>query len=482
MRQHSDIAASRATAPSPWFPIVTPPDTVPLPYQLAGVEYAVLRPHALIGDAPGLGKTAEAVMVGNLVEAKRTLVVCPASLRLNWQREILIWSTLPNVTTYPVLKSTDGISHKHHYVIVSYALLSNKNLMAAITATTWDHVICDEAHMLKDPRGNKRTEAVFNYLPGVTGRFTFLSGTIAPNQPVEIYNAARLLCWDAIDCMSLERFRERYYDLGPGMVTGPWYNPAKQAWEVKAHYSDKVRNVPIRLDELQGKLRRHFMVRRTKAEVLPQLPPVRWTPLPLIANAAVRRALAHPGWAAAEQLYSLDPDAFNHGIPVDGAISTARRELGEAKAPLVAEYVSDLLNSGIDKIVVTAWHRSTLGILAEKLEPFGLVYMDGGTSTGRKQVAVDTFQADPRVRVMLGQTMVVGEGWTLTAAQDVVLAEPDWVPGRNQQAVDRIHRIGQKGDNLQAHIPMVPGTLDERVLGVAIAKDRHLHKLLDQRN
>ena len=123
-------------------------------YQLAGAEYCLARKHALIGDAPGLGKTAQAIMVGNAVEAEFTLVVCPASLRLNWEREIWTWSTIHNVRTYPVLKSKDGINPHAHYVIVSYDLLRSNAIMEAILAETWDHLVLDEAHYLKDPRGN----------------------------------------------------------------------------------------------------------------------------------------------------------------------------------------------------------------------------------------------------------------------------------------------------------------------------------------
>ncbi len=68
-------------------------------YELAGAEYAVNREHSLIGDEPGTGKSMQAVLVDNLIESGRTLVVCPASLRLNWEREIWAWSTIPNVTT-----------------------------------------------------------------------------------------------------------------------------------------------------------------------------------------------------------------------------------------------------------------------------------------------------------------------------------------------------------------------------------------------
>ena len=178
----------------------------------------------------------------------------------------------------------------------------------------------------------------------------------------------------------------------------------------------------------------------------------------------------------------MDPDSFSAGAAVDGAISTARRLLGEAKAPQVADYARELLNAGAEKLVVGAWHLSVLAELRERLGDFGLAYMDGSTSSVRKQLAVDLFQGDPETRVILGQSMVLGEGWDLHAAQDVVLAEPDWVPGRNDQLLDRIHRLGQRGSYVIGHVPVVPDTLDERVLSTVIRKDKSIHIALDARS
>ena len=80
---------------------------------------------------------------------------------------------------------------------------------------------------------------------------------------------------------------------------------------------------------------------------------------------------------------------------------------------------------------------------------------------------------------MLGQMQPLGEGWTLTAAQDVVLAEPYWVPGRNDQLLDRVHRFGQKGDMVIGHVPVVPDSLDERIMATVVSKDASIYKALD---
>ncbi len=136
-----------------------PEGVTPYEFQHAGVEYHLSRNHALFGDAPGLGKTAECVLLGNAIQARRTLVICPASLRLNWEREVRAWSTIEGLNTYPILSGRDGVSHRAHYVITSYSMLLNQGIYDAIMDLRWDHLILDEAHALKDPKGNKRVLA-----------------------------------------------------------------------------------------------------------------------------------------------------------------------------------------------------------------------------------------------------------------------------------------------------------------------------------
>lgn len=491
-----DIIASRATepkfyrAPAPVAELKERDGVTVGQYQYAGVEYALARNHALIGDEPGVGKTAQAIMISNAMKTRRTLAVVPASLRLNWQKEVWKWSTLPNVKTYPINKARDGVSLVHDWTIISYDLLRNKDILAALLSMRWDHLVLDEAHYLKDPKGNQRTKAVCGWmdqgtyrkgLVDVAGRITMLSGTIMPNQPRECYNAVRLLNHDAIDGMSLEEFVDYYYGEGGGMIRGPYLARLPTGETVTRHglhWSDTVRNQPRNLDELQYRLRKNVMVRRLKAQVLHELPAMRWHPFPLEMTAAISRALKHEGWREAGRMYDLDADAFDHGVPIDGAISTARKELGEAKAEPVAVYVHDLIASGVNKVVVSAWHHTVLDYLRSELNRHGVAYMDGRTSTRQKQEAVDLFQNNPEVKIILGQAMPLGLGWTLTAAQDVVLAEPDWVPGVNQQIVDRIHRKGQTFGTM-AHVPVVPGTLDEKMLGSAIKKSQHIYQALD---
>lgn len=486
-----EIERSRATAPLFYkAPYPEGGPMIPRPFQHAAVEYALNRRNCLVGDEPGVGKTFTGILISNALGPKaKTLVVCPASLRLNWEREIFAGSICAGLkvkgaqlgaSVQIVNRPSKGINPLADYHVVSYDALRNMALVDAIMERKWDHVILDEAHAIKnDDAKRMRAICAENGIKKVAGRFTLLSGTILPNQPMECYNAIRLLDWDAIDEMSPEDFRTEYYDVGGGMIRGPVWDEERKCNVTKLHWSENVRNVPTNLADLQRRLRSRIMIRRLKEQVHTQLPAKQFHLVPLMMTAEMKHAMAHPGWGSAASLYDIDPEGFTTHVPVDGAISTARRELGVAKAPQACLYIEELLRSGIQKLVVAAWHTSVLDTVREHLTRHGLVFMDGKTPQKKRQEAVDAFQKDPKVRIILGQGGVIGEGHTLTAAQDVVAIEPDYVPGRITQLIDRCHRMGQKGSHVTGHLLVAPNTLDEKIIATAIEKDKAIYQALD---
>jgi len=163
-----------------------------MPFQNAGIDYALNRPNALVGDAMGLGKTMQGIGVANELGATKVIVVCPGAVRLNWQREIKNWSVIPNVSSYPILKSADGVNPYANYVIVSYDLLRNEHILHTIANMQWDLAILDEGHYLKSIDA-KRTQATFgtsdcgsfhdHYLVKNAQMILPLTGTPLPNRP-----------------------------------------------------------------------------------------------------------------------------------------------------------------------------------------------------------------------------------------------------------------------------------------------------------
>lgn len=455
--------------------IATPADKELWPFQRAGVEYALRRRHTLIGDQPGLGKTEIAIGYANEIKAKRVLVVCPASIRLQWAARIREWSTLPwPYIVHVIHGAKSGVHPNAAYQIVSYDLLRAPSIAKLLVQQQWDVLILDEAHYVKTI-DSLRTRALFGGgrdrdIPPIAescGSILALTGTPLPNRPRECYSLARAMCWDAIDFLSEDAFGERF-------------NPSQRIQRIDPItgrvkvYTDERSG---RHAELQNRLRANFMVRHLKRDVMPQLQLPIYDIVQAQETGAIKQALK------AESLLDIDPETFQgaDGL-IDGQVATVRRMMGEALAPQVADYVEMLVDGGEEKIVVFAWHKSVVRLLYSRLDKLGCVVVDGDTSSAGKVAAVNQFRTNPRVQVIIGNVLSLGTGTDglQHVSNHAVIAEPDWVPGNNVQCFDRLDRGGQTRQ-VQGDIFVAPGSFAERVLASALRKMQTVHNTLDRR-
>lgn len=467
---HKQIQASWASTSGAH--IKCPADKELWPFQKADVEYALARTNTLVGDQPGLGKTPVAICYANEIGARRVLVVCPASIRLQWVKRIREWSTMRwPYHVHAILNGRNGVHPTAEWTVVSYNLAHTEAIGKALAKGTYDLLIIDEAHYLKTFDAG-RTRAVFgggrdrafDSLASRCKNILGLTGTPLPNRPREAYTIARALCFDAIDWLSEDGFRERF-------------NPAVQRTGQRRDgtsfvYVDERTG---RHAELQNRLRANFMVRHLKREVMPQLQMPVYDIISLEETRAVKQALE------AESLLDIDPeDLSGADALVLGHIAEARRLMGLALAPQVADYIDMLIKGGEEKLVVFAWHIGVLDILQERWQKHGVVRIDGSTGTARKEKLVESFIADRNIRICLGNTLSMGVGTDglQTVASHALIAEPDWTPGNNIQAFDRLDRGGQTR-KVQGDIFVAPGSLAERVLATALRKNRTVHKVLD---
>jgi SWI/SNF-related matrix-associated actin-dependent regulator 1 of chromatin subfamily A len=446
-------------------------------FQKADLEYALARKNTLVGDQPGLGKTEVAIAYCNEVQAERVLIICPANIRMQWAERIHEWSTLPwqNRIVYPILKGKDGVHPRANYTITSYDLARVEWMNNELGKLDYDVLILDEPHYLKEAT-SKRTQAIFggsrkhDYMPLAekASNILGLTGTPLPNRPREAFTLAKGLCWDSIDWMNEDDFKDRFNPIFHGETEeGKRFTDEK----VGRHY------------ELQNRLRSNFMVRHEKHGpngVMDQLQMPIYDLIRVDETRAVKEALE------AEKFLDLDMtelEDFGGDIEVMGHISVLRRQMGVAMAPQIADYLDMLLESGEDKLTVFAWHIEVLDILSRALEHWGLVRIDGSTSASQKQAKVNRFIKDPDVHVCIGNILSMGTG--TDGLQHVcnhgLIAEPDWVPGNNIQCFDRLDRGGQKRQ-VQGDIFVAPGSIAEKVLASALKKGRTIHKALDDRD
>jgi SWI/SNF-related matrix-associated actin-dependent regulator 1 of chromatin subfamily A len=315
----------------------------------------------------------------------------------------------------------------------------------------WDLVIVDEAHYFKD-FGSKRTQVLFGSPrrghPGVQSqRRLTLTGTPIPNRTKELFP---ILNWlQPRKWGTKQAFEKRY--------CGGFYD---EGWSWSAWVADGASN----LDELAENLRSTVMVRRLKADVLPQLPAKRRSVVLLNARdigrpavralADERKAVAGMGTDWADQVRSLTPKA-----PAFTAIAAVRKATALTKAPAVATHVRDCLEDDPGKVVVWAHHHDVIDVLVDDLAGFGVVVVDGRTNPAGRAQLVEYFQTDPEYRVFVGGITAAGHGITLTAASHVVFAELDWRPGVCSQAEDRSHRLGTTDFVLVEHV-LLDGSID----------------------
>jgi len=412
-----------------------------LPYQKAGIAYATQRQSTLIGDEMGLGKTIQAVGVINATAPKTVLVVCPASLKINWKNEMTKW-----LVTERDIQIVNGggeqIPETPDVVIINYDVLTKHQ--DAINARTWDLVIMDEAHYIKNPKAKRTGVAV-----GIkANRKVVLTGTPITNRPIELQPIAGYL--DPATFGNFFKFGLKY--------AGAYKD--RFGW----HF-DGASN----LDELQRLLRQSFMIRRKKDEVLKELP------------AKVRQIIVLPNNDYSDQIrkeFETMADAVDETSSNDvefEQMSGIRHDTALAKVADVVTHVADIDH----QVVVMAHHKDVVDGIKEGLEAAGktVVTLTGDCTQAHRQNSVDSFQAGD-IDVFIGTIGAAGVGITLTSASHVVFAELDWVPGNVSQAEDRCHRIGQDSSVLVQHL-VVDGSIDARLAEVLVSKQKVLDKALD---
>lgn len=446
-------------------------------YQKATLDYLLARAGGINGDQPGLGKTPTSIAYANAREAQRILVIVPASVRLQWAERIKEWSTIPRVHVSVMLKVKDGIHPTANYQVISYDAARNPAIIRAISKYKWDLLICDEAHKMKNIDalttrailGNSRGEyhhgdMKMKAIAGYCAEHLALTGTLLLNRPSECYNLIRFFDHEAIDFMSEEKFKDRYN---------------RQA-DMKTIEGKRFKLESTSLElELQNRLRVNVMARHEKKDVFTMMKPPRYTIVKCEENGAVRGALDAEGMLG----LSVEEIQTTKDFEILGHIAEARRLMGVALAPQISDYAVDFLEGSDEKLVIFGWHLEVLDIFEQELSRFGTVRIDGRKSPAARQKAVDDFTNLPNVRVFIGNIQAAGTG--LDGLQQVCsrcyLAEPDWVPAQNEQAVSRLDRIGQE-NLVTAEIFVAPGSISEKILVKALEKMNVIHKVLDERN
>jgi SNF2 family DNA or RNA helicase len=394
----------------------------PRPSQLVGRDFLAARSHALLADQMRVGKTPQAILACEAVGARNILVVCPAIAVPQWKREFARWAPhLPNPT------------------VVSYERARRD--VEVLAAMEWDVLIPDECHFAKNPETG-RTKAIYG--KGGIGwsakRIWPLSGTPAPNHAAELWPMMRAF---GVVGLTYNEFVNRYCLVQqPGMkITGT-----------------RADRIP-ELRELLGK----FMLRRTRAEVAPELPDVELDFLYL-----------QPDWKALKHLDMTGLESRMLELPEDERLPYLERqfdtlaELRNATAvskaiPLATTIEENIHAKLLPQTVVFGWHIEALEIIRDRLRAAGITteLLYGGTSD-RKRQSIQTDFASGKVEVVVANIVTAGTAIDLSAADHGYFLELDWVPANNAQASNRIVSM-MKNSKVSFDIATIPGSVDELI-------------------
>lgn len=416
------------------------------PHQVSGIEF-LMRPRevrgALLADDMGLGKTRQAIIAAH--EAHPTgeiLVICPAGLKLNWEREIRL------ALGHEVDVSVVGRAFRRaRWTIVNYDLLRKHR--QALLAAAWACLILDEAHYIKNLRsqrsllvlgGERRARRkTARSLPSgrIRGiaeraeRVYLLTGTPITNRPLDLFALLRAIRHPLGDDQLAFALR---------------YCAAFQSafgWDM---------NGASNLDELHEKLA-DVLLRRKKSAVL-DLPPKLRTYMPVEVDLAAYRKV----W-----LDYVARLAKRKRVPrktLLAEVAKLRHAAAIAKIPAAIALAESILDAG-EKVVLFACHQVVINAIVSHFGP-SCVRVTGAESASQRQQAVDDFQVDPGIRVFAGNLQAAGIGVSLTAATQVVFVDYSFVPAEHLQAEDRPYRIGQRNAVTVTYLSAV-GTLDEEI-------------------
>jgi SWI/SNF-related matrix-associated actin-dependent regulator 1 of chromatin subfamily A len=425
-------------------------------HQVEGVAFLMQRRRAILADDMGLGKTRQAIV--SLIHTEPTgpyLVVCPASVKRNWAREIgLVDDEVPVHIIGPddpPAADVDG------WVIINYDVL--KKHASHLSNFNWKGLIFDEAHYLKN-HTSQRSKLVGQLLDAVPGDPVVyaLTGTPLTNRPRDLFVLLQIVGHPM--GRSFLSFAKRYcaaYKNDYGWVT------------------DGASNLEELAIELHG-----TMLRRNKEDVLDLPPKLRtWLDVEVKEGTAQKEMEVVLGLLLQGQRQQAGPTDVPVGrdrARLVAQLTKVRRKLAEAKTSTTIEYVQNILDQG-DKVLVFSCFDAPLKKIYKR---FGdaAVLLTGATPADKRQGLVDRFQAEEGVRVFVANILAGGVGLNLTAAQQVVFNDLDWVPANHWQAEDRAYRIGQERSVHVAYM-VAEKTVDEFVRTVLETKAALVSSVVD---
>jgi SWI/SNF-related matrix-associated actin-dependent regulator 1 of chromatin subfamily A len=441
------------------------------PFQQAGAAWLTTKRFGLLADEMGLGKSAQAIDAAKQINAQKVCIVCPASVRVNWSRE---WAKFWPGSMPPVPVMDPASLPSHGSCVVSYDFLRRHG---SSLKRPWDLLIADEIHLAKTMESGRTTallgrDGLIHHAP----RIWALSGTPAPNNVSEMF-----------PLLKVAGIYQGNHDAFVNQFCTTRHTPYGRV--VTGH-----KNIPAFRELIKG-----FILRRKKVDVMKDMPALRFAELYVPAGEVDMEMAFIDQWITG-QMGKVDrqiQEQRDHLTAITDLVrtttqapatleavaphlATLRRYMGLQKVPAIVDIVKTELESGMDKVVLFAIHKAVIEKLRDDLKAYGSLTLYGGTNAATRQANIDKFVNKPKHRVFVMNVLAAeGVDGLQKVCHNGILVEQDWVPGKNAQAVMRLHRIGQTLPVLIRTAILEGDDLDLRVSRVLARKTKDLIELFD---
>ncbi len=404
----------------------------PLSHQKEAIEKLVGSRRFILADDMGLGKTTSTIIAAIETGAKKILIVCPASLKINWEREISNYSDRPVYIAEGKKYSTDA-----DFVIVNYDILKNfhdikDNNNSLFIQSNFELVVLDEAHMISNAQA-QRTKIINNFVKQIK-RVWLLTGTPMTSRPMNYYNLLSII--ESPVAQNWMAYAIRYC----------------QGYQFRAG-NRKVWNVTgaSNLEELRDRTSKQIL-RRLKEDVL-DLPDKIITPVYLRTTSKEYKELMGEYY---EWVNNKKEGSSSLTVQFS-KLMKVRKVIANEKVKQTIEFVENIIEQG-KKVIIFTNFTDTLQLIHNH---FGKesVYLDGSCNKVQRQFAVDQFQDNEKIKVFVGNLKAAGVGLTLTSAEVVIMNDLSFVPAEHAQAEDRAYRYGQK-NNVLVYYPIFENTIE----------------------
>jgi len=416
----------------------------PLAHQKEAIEKLVGSRRFILADDMGLGKTTATIIAALETGSKKILIICPASLKINWEREIANYTDRSCYIAEGKKFSTEA-----DFVIVNYDILKNfhdpkEKEDSLLLQSDFELVVLDEAHMVSNAQA-QRTKIINNFAKQIK-RVWLLTGTPMTSRPINYYNLLNLI--DSPVAQNWMAYAIRYCQ-GYQFTAGK-----RKVWNVTGASN---------LEELRDRTSKQIL-RRLKEDVL-DLPDKIITPVYLRTTSKEYKDLMGEYY---DWLDKKSDESSSLTIQFS-KIMKVRKVIANEKVKQTIEFVENILEQG-KKVIIFTNFTDTLQLIHTHFKKES-VYLDGSCSKVQRQYAVDQFQDNEKIKVFVGNLKAAGVGLTLTSAEVVIMNDLSFVPAEHAQAEDRAYRYGQK-NNVLVYYPIFENTIEGAIYDILNKKKK----------